>query len=88
MRKSRTLGTNKVFVCYLLLKEANIHFNLNCFDGNFDHPHINVVTFVPRKQFKKSQMFPQKHSFFVEEVFDMYLQLGLSHFLIKIVIHF
>ena len=27
-----TSGTNIVFVCYPLLKEANIHFNLICFD--------------------------------------------------------
>ena len=38
------------FVCYLLLNEANIHINLICFDRNFDHPNVNVVTFVPRKQ--------------------------------------
>ena len=32
-----------VFVSYPLLKEANIHINLICFDRNFDHPHINVL---------------------------------------------
>ena len=43
-----------VFVCYLLLlKEANIQVNFICFDRNLDHPHIDVVTFVPRKQPKK-----------------------------------
>ena len=57
MEKSRTLGTKMVFVCYLLLKEANTHINLICFDDNFDHPHVNVVTFVPRKQSKKPQFF-------------------------------
>ena len=31
----------------LLLKEANIHINLIRFDRNFDHLHINLVTFVP-----------------------------------------
>ena len=61
MEKSRTLGTNLAFVCYLLLQETNIHINLICFDHNFDHPHINVVTFIPRKQAKKPQFFPQKH---------------------------
>ena len=42
------------FVFYFILKEANIHINLICFDGNFDHPHINVVTSVPSGQSKKS----------------------------------
>ena len=50
MEKSRTLGTSMVFICYLLLKEANIHINLVYFDRNLDHPHTNVVTFVTRKQ--------------------------------------
>ena len=71
MEKKPDLGTNMAFVRYLLLKEANIHINLICFNGNLDHPHIHVVTFVPRKQSKKQQFFPQK-------VFDMYLLLGLS----------
>ena len=47
--------------------------NLICFDRNFDHPHINVVTFVPRGQSKKPQFF---HKNIV--AFDMYLLLGLS----------
>ena len=59
-----------VFVCYLLLKEANIHINLICFDDNFDHPHVNVVTSVPRKQSKQPQFF--------HKTFEMYLLLGLS----------
>ena len=66
-----------VFVCYLLLKEANIHINLICFDDNFDHPHVNVVTFVPRKQSKKPQFFI-KTLLFVKKVFELYLLLGLS----------
>ena len=52
MEKGRTLGTNKLFVCWLLLKEANIHVNLICFDRNFDYPHIKCrskSTFVPHK---------------------------------------
>ena len=52
MGKSRTLGTKMVIVCYLLLKEAKIRVNLICFDDSFDHPHVNLVTFVPRKQSK------------------------------------
>ena len=32
-------------LCYLGLKEANIHFNLLCFGCNFDDPHINE--FIP-----------------------------------------
>ena len=55
MGKSRTLETNMVFVCYLLLKEANTHMNLICFDHNFDHLHISVATFVLRKQSEKPQ---------------------------------
>ena len=66
-----------VFVCYLLLKEANIHINLICFDDNFDHPHVNVVTFVPTKQSKKPQFFI-KTLLFVKKVFELYLLLGLS----------
>ena len=57
------------FICYLILKEANIHINLICFDRNFDHPHINVVIFVPRKQ-SKSHHFFHKNTF-VEKVFDI-----------------
>ena len=64
MENSRTLRTNAVFVCYLLLKEANIHINLICFDHNFDHPHVTVV---PR-------IFLQ-NLVFAEKVFDMF---GLS----------
>ena len=55
----------------------SIHIILICFYRNLDHPHINVVTFVPRKQSKKPQFF-HKMLFFVEEVFDIYLLLGLS----------
>ena len=39
-----------VFVCDLHLKEANIHINLIYFDDNFDHPHVNVATFVSRNK--------------------------------------
>ena len=70
MEESWSLGTNMVFLCYLLLEKANIHINLICFDRNFDHLHINVVTFVPTKQSRKP--------FFVKKVFDIYLLLGLS----------
>ena len=64
MEKSRTLGTNMVCACYLLLQEANFHIRLICFDHNFGHPHIDVVTFVPRGQSKKPQFFPQKNIVF------------------------
>ena len=41
MEKSQTLGTNKVFVCYVLWKDIlicpDIHINLICPDRNFDH---------------------------------------------------
>ena len=40
--KSQTSGINMVCVCYLLLKEANIHINLVLCNRDFDHPHINV----------------------------------------------
>ena len=40
------------------------------FDRNFDSPHINAVTFVARKQSKSHN--------FSQEIFDMYLLLGLS----------
>ena len=50
-----------VFVYYLLLKEANIHINLICFDDNFDHPHVNVVNSIcPQKAVQKVTIcFPQ-----------------------------
>ena len=74
MEKSRTLGTNMLFVCYLLSKEANIHINLICFDRIFDHPHINVVTFVPSKQ-SKNHKFSTKACvwYFLEKAFDMHV---------------
>ena len=63
-----------VFVCYLLLKEANIHINLICFDRNFDHAHISVVTFVPRKLSKQPQFLPEKHSYLSEKfLISLYL---------------
>ena len=65
-----------VFVCCLLLKEANIHINLICFDDNFDHPHVNVVTFAPENS-PKSPNFSQKLSFLLKTVFEMYLLLDL-----------
>ena len=58
-----------VFVCDLLLKEANIHINLNRFDPNFDHPHIHVVTFVPENSPKNNNIFTKT---------EMFLLLGLS----------
>ena len=72
MEKSWTLQTRMVFVCYLLLKEASIHINLLCFDHNFDHPHINVVTFVPSKQSKSH------NSSLLKMSGDMYPLLDLS----------
>ena len=66
-----------VFVCCPLLEKANIHINLICFDRNFDNPYINVVTFVPSKQFKKPKFF-HVNIIFVENVIDIYLLLGLS----------
>ena len=57
MEKSRTSGTKMVFVCKLLLKEANIHIKLIYFDDNFDRSYVNVVTFVSRKQSKKPYIF-------------------------------
>ena len=66
-----------VYVCYVLLKETSIHINFICFNRNFDHLHINVVTFVPRKLSNKP-IFSTKNVVLVEKVFDMYLLLGLS----------
>ena len=68
-----------VLVCYLLLKlnKQNIHINVISSDRNFDHPHINVVTLVPRKQFK-SHDFSTIKKFFAEKTFHRYLSLGLS----------
>ena len=59
MGKGRTLRTDMVFVCYLVLKETNIHFNLMCFDRNFHYPDVNVVTFVPQETVQKATIFPQ-----------------------------
>ena len=55
-----------VFACYLLLKEANVHINLICFDRYFNNPHINVVTFVPENSPKSSNFFPQRHGFLLK----------------------
>ena len=52
-----------VFVCYVLMKEASLHINFICFNRNFDHPIITVVTFVPRKQSKKLRFFLKMQSF-------------------------
>ena len=54
-----------VFVCYLPLKEANIHMSF-----------ISVVTLVNRKQSEKPQFF-HKNIVLCQKVFDMYLLLGL-----------
>ena len=75
MGKSQTLGTNMVFACYLLLKEANMHINLICFDRNFDQPHSCVVTFVPRTS-PKRYIFSTKTVSVVVSICD--LLLGLS----------
>ena len=56
----------------------NIDINLLCFDRNFDHPLINLATFVPRKKSKKPQIFPQKQFCLLKKAFDMYLLSGLS----------
>ena len=72
MGKKPDFNTDKhVFACSLPLKGANIDIILICHDRNFDHPRINVVTVVLRKQSEKPQFFPQKQ-FFVEKRFDMY----------------
>ena len=42
IEKSQIIGTNMVFVGYVLLKEANVHINFISFNRNFDHPHITV----------------------------------------------
>ena len=66
------LTTNKLIEAGLLGKhglsifstfERAKHIYLICFDHNFDHLHINVVAFVPRKESKKSRFFPQKQFF-------------------------
>ena len=62
-----------VFVCYVLLKEGNIHISFICFNLNFDHLHITAVTPVSREDSPKGHYFFQKSIVFVEKVFDMYL---------------
>ena len=42
--------------------------NLIGFDRNFDHPHINVVPFVRRKQSKKATIFPQLKRFLLKKL--------------------
>ena len=66
------------FVCYVLLKDANVHINCICFDRNCDHPQITAVSFVPRKQSKKPRFYFHRNIICVEKVFEMYLLLGLS----------
>ena len=59
MEKSQTSGTNMIFVCYVLLKEANIHINLICFDHNFDLHTSMKSPLSLRKQSEKPQFFPE-----------------------------
>ena len=67
-----------VFLCYLSLKQVNIHINSIRFDDNFDHPHIN------------SPILPQNDSFYAEKVLDTCLLQGLScpNVLVKIAMPF
>ena len=65
-----------MYVTYFWNKQ-NIHINLIGFNRNFDHPHINVATFVPRIQ-SKSHNFSTMKQFLVEKTFDRYLLFGLS----------
>ena len=62
MEKSRTLGTNIAFCMLPTFERSKYPYQFVCFDRNFDHPHINVVAFAPRKQSKRPH--------FVEKVFD------------------
>ena len=49
---------NKHGFCMLpTLKEANIYNNLICFDRNFDHLHISVVTFVSENSSTSLEIF-------------------------------
>ena len=79
MEESWCLGTNMVFLCYLLLGKANIHINLICFDRNFDHPPSMWSPLSPENG-PKSHNFATKILLFVEEVLDIYLLLSLSLF--------
>ena len=63
MEKAELQGQTWFVYIYLPLKEVNIHIHFICLDRNFDHPQINVVSFVPRKQPKKPQFFPQNMFF-------------------------
>ena len=78
--KSRTSETNMVLYVIYFWNKQSIHINLISFYRHFDHPHINVVTFVSRKQSKKATIFPQWNGFMLEKTFDRYLLLGLSSF--------
>ena len=50
------------YVIYFRNKQ-NIYISLFGFDRNFDHPDINVVTFVPIIQSKKPQLFHNEEDF-------------------------
>ena len=52
MEKAELHEHNGFYVIYFRNKQ-NIHSSLFGFDRNFDHPDINVVTFVPIIQSKK-----------------------------------
>ena len=75
MKESWPLGANMVIVCYLLLKEANIHVNLICFDQILDYQCSHLC---PQKTVRKATIFSTKTQSFVEKTFDMCLLLGLS----------
>ena len=74
MEKAGPLATNMVLYVIYFWNKQNIHINLIGFARNFDHSHINVVTFVAREQ----SNFSTVKKFFVEKTFDRYLLLGLS----------
>ena len=59
-----------------------------CFNSNFDHPDINVVTFVAEDPQKSYSFLHKNMFFFCWKSFCMYLLLDYSHFLVKIVTFF
>ena len=67
----------------ILMKEGNIHISLICFVRNFNHQYINIVTFVPRKQSKKPQLFPQKRGFLLKKSFTSSAVMFVLTFLSK-----
>ena len=52
-----------LYILFTFGRSKHPHISFICSGRNFDHPLINAVTFVRRKQSKKPQFKKNEHSF-------------------------